>query len=63
MRDTDQRFLDFLAAREIVYHLPDGYTFVIPTIALDPGMDFGPGRILDTTDIDGRIHYFPQGNA
>ncbi len=64
MQETSSRlFFQFLSAREIVYHLPDGYHFVIPVSALDPTMDLGPGRILDTREIDGRIHYFPKGNA
>jgi len=63
MHQADWNFFEFLAAKEIVYHLAGGYHYVVPVSALDPGMDFGPGRILDTTEIDGRIHYFPKGNA
>jgi len=63
MQETDRLFFDLLSAREIVFHLHDGYTFSIPVTAIDPEMDLGPGRILDTTEIDGRIHYFPVGNG
>ena len=63
MQANDRIFFDFLKAREIVFHLHGGYTFSLPVTAIDPEMDFGPGKVLDTSEIDGKIHYFPVGNS
>jgi len=49
--------------RAVVYHMPGGESFAIPVDSSTPLIEFGLGRILDTSEIDGLIHYFPRGNA
>ncbi|MBU0674878.1 MAG: hypothetical protein KJ950_09575 [Proteobacteria bacterium] len=49
--------------RTIIYHLPDGQSFVVPIDGLEPYIELGFGDICDTSEIDGVVHYFPKGNA
>ena len=55
--------IDMSRVRVLVYHMPDGERFVIPMVGIAQFMDLGPGRVCDTSEIDGILHFFPCGNA
>ena len=55
--------IDMSSAHTIIYHMPDGKQFAIAMGDLEDFLDLGPGKICDTSDIDGIIHFFPRGNA
>ena len=56
---------DLSHAHTLIYHLPNGETLEIPiddyAQLLEFSLEFG--RICNTAEIDGVIHFFPQGNA
>jgi len=62
MRTIDSP-LDLTKARTVVYHLPDGDKLSLEVDALLQFMELGLGRICDTSEINGVIHFFPKGNA
>jgi len=43
--------------------MPDGQQFSIKMEGIEQFVELGPGRICDTSDIDGVLHFFPRGNA
>ena len=47
----------------VVYHLPDGKKIAIKMDGVEQFLDLGLGKICDTSDIDGVVHFFPRGNA
>ncbi len=47
----------------VIYHLPDGKKVAIKMDDLVQFMELGPGQICDTSEINGIIHFFPEGNA
>lgn len=55
--------LDMEKVRTIVYHLPDGQTYSIKVEGLEHFIEFKYGRVCDTSDIDGVIHFYPLGHA
>ena len=55
--------LDLSRVRTIVYHLPDGKSFEVPATGMEDFIDFSQGKICDTSEIDGVIHFFPRGHA
>ncbi|OGQ97090.1 MAG: hypothetical protein A2521_02535 [Deltaproteobacteria bacterium RIFOXYD12_FULL_57_12] len=59
------RFINLAKARTLVYHLPDGENIEINLAGLRHhlDLDFEVGRICDTSEIDGVIHFFPNGCA
>ena len=57
--------IDLTEVETVIYHLPDG-----PALSLSIGgieayidLELEIGHICDTSEIDGTIHFFPQGNA
>lgn len=61
--NTPTRNIDLSKVRAVVYHLPDGDSFAVPVEGLEQFIEFGIGKICDTSEIDGFIHFFPKGNA
>lgn len=55
--------IDMSKVRTIVYHLPDGQAYVMKVEDLEMFIEHGVGRICDTSDIDGTVHFFPRGHA
>lgn len=55
--------IDMSKVRTIVCHLPDGQAYVLQAEGLELFLEHGVGRICDTSDIDGTIHFFPRGHA
>ncbi|HIJ91431.1 MAG: hypothetical protein OEV89_12240 [Desulfobulbaceae bacterium] len=55
--------IDITKVRTVVYHLPDGRQFSVKMEGLDQFVELGLGRICDTSEIDGVLHFFPRGNA
>jgi hypothetical protein len=57
--------IDISKVHTIIYHLPDGKRLKIDTCDLNKfaELQFEIGRICDTSDIDGVLHFFPRGNA
>mgnify|MGYP005843503061 CR=1 FL=1 len=55
--------IDFAKVRTILYHLPDGKILDIPVEGIEQFIEFGTGRICDTSDVNGVVHFFPRGNA
>jgi len=55
--------IDITKVRTVVFHMPDGENFSISMEGIEQFMELGPGRICDTSDIDGVVHFFPRGNA
>lgn len=51
--------------RLLVYHLPEGETLSIRITGIDQLLEFefGYGKLCDTSEIDGSIHFYPHGNA
>jgi len=56
---------DLSHAHTLIYHLPNGETLEIPiddyAHLLEFSLEFG--RACNTAEIDGIIHFFPQGHA
>lgn len=63
MNITSPQDIDMSKVRVVVYHLSDGQSFAVPYDGLEQFAEFGYGKICDTSDIDGVIHFFPRGNA
>lgn len=58
------KLIDLAQANTIVFHLPDGEALSLPVEELKGGdLELGLGRVCDTSEINGEIHYFPRGNA
>lgn len=55
--------VDFTKIRAIVYHMPDGEYFTIKVDGIEHCPDFNYGKFCDTSDIDGLLHFYPEGNA
>ena len=55
--------IDITKGRTVVYHMPDGQQFSINMEGIEQFVELGPGRVCDTSDIDGVLHFFPRGNA
>jgi len=55
--------IDLTKVRAVVYHIPGGDSFAVPVEGLEPFIEFGFGKICDTSEIDGFVHFFPRGNA
>jgi len=55
--------IDITKVRMVVYHMPDGQQFSINMEGIEQFVELGPGRVCDTSDIDGVLHFFPRGNA
>ncbi|MBU0730500.1 MAG: hypothetical protein KKE17_09295 [Proteobacteria bacterium] len=49
--------------RTVIYHLPDGEALVMKVDGVVDDMKFGLGKICDTSEIDGIIHFYPRGYA
>lgn len=56
---------DLSRAHTLIYHLPNGETLEVNMddypLLLEFGLEFG--RVCDTAEIDGVIHFFPLGHA
>ncbi len=57
--------VDLSSAETVIYHVPDGPSFMLPTEGIKEYIDLEleQGDICDTSDIDGIVHFFPKGNA
>lgn len=55
--------IDITKVHTVVYHMPDGKQVSIDMEGIEQFLELGPGKICDTSDIDGVIHFFPRGNA
>ena len=55
--------IDITKVRTVVYHMPDGKQFSINMEGIEQFVELGPGRVCDTSEIDGVLHFFPRGNA
>ena len=55
--------IDITNVQMVVYHLPDGQKIAIKMDGVEQFLDLGLGKICDTSDIDGVVHFFPRGNA
>ena len=55
--------VDLSQANTIVFHLPDGGDLAMPVEGMEGDLELGLGKVCDTSDINGEIHYFPRGNA
>ncbi len=55
--------IDMAKVETVVYHLPDGKSYAVHVDSIEQFMEFGPGQVCDTSDIDGIVHFFPRGNA
>lgn len=49
--------------KTIVYHMPDGQPLALPVHGFEDLIEFGPGDICDTSEVNGIIHFFPKGNC
>lgn len=57
------RPVDMSKVRTVIYHMPDGQKFAVQIDGLEQFVDLRFGRICDTSDVDGIVHFFPRGNA
>ncbi|MFZ5775866.1 MAG: hypothetical protein ACOY3Z_10325 [Thermodesulfobacteriota bacterium] len=63
MKVTNTTPIDTTTVRTVVFHLPDGQQVAISTEGIGQFVELGPGRVCDTSEIDGVLHFFPRGNA
>jgi len=64
MKKLTGSLLDLSKVKTIVYHLPDGDALAVDVDnATEEHIDLCHGRICDTSEFDGLLHYFPRGNA
>ena len=59
------RYIDLNKVHTLIYHMPQGKTVKIGLQDTEKHLDidFEFGRICDTSDIDGVVHFFPNGTA
>ncbi|MEN8135740.1 MAG: hypothetical protein ABFS18_09445 [Thermodesulfobacteriota bacterium] len=57
------KVIDLAQANTIVFHLPDGEALALPVEEIKGDLELGLGKVCDTSEINGEIHYFPRGNA
>jgi len=55
--------IDITKVRTLIYHMPDGQQFLLNMEGIEQFVELGPGRVCDTSEIDGVLHFFPRGNA
>lgn len=57
--------IDISKVHTLIYHLPEGRTMAIRIrgIELFMRLDLERGKVCDTSDIDGVVHFFPDGVA
>ncbi len=55
--------IDLAKVRKVIYHLPDGRAIALKLEGLEELMDLRHGKICDTSEIDGIVHFFPRGHA
>lgn len=55
--------IDLSKVRAVVYHLADGDSFAVPIDNFEQFVELGLGKVCDTSDVDGYVHFFPRGNA
>jgi len=55
--------VNFENIRAIVFHMPDGDYFTLDVDGIEHCLDFTFGKYCDTSDIDGMLHFYPDGNA
>lgn len=57
--------IDITKVQILIYHLPSGKTVAIKLKGIEMFMqlDLERGRVCDTSDIDGVVHFFPSGVA
>lgn len=63
MHQITGRTINLAKVRAVVYHLPNGDSFAIPVEKFEQILELGMGKICDTSEIDGFVHFFPRGNA
>ncbi len=61
--NTISKQIDLSKVRTVVYHLPDGKSYEVEVEGLEQFLDFGVGKICDTSEINGTVHFYPKGNA
>lgn len=57
------KVVDLAQTDTVVFHLPDGEALTLPVAELEGELELGFGKVCDTSEINGEIHYFPRGNA
>ena len=60
---TWSKSLDLEKVRTVIYYLPDGKAVALKLDGFEELMDLRYGKICDTSDIDGIVHFFPCGHA
>lgn len=57
--------IDLSMIQTVIYHMPDGQavTLRIHTVEQLLDLDLENGKLCDTSNIDGVVHFFPHGNA
>ena len=55
--------VDRTKVKTVIFHLPDGQAYQVSVDGMEHFIEFGLGKICDTSDIDGIVHYFPRGNS
>jgi len=55
--------IDLSRANTIIFHLPDGEMLTLPVESMEGDLELGLGKVCDTSEFNGEIHYFPRGNA
>ena len=57
--------IDFTKVETLIYHLPDGPSLSVKMEGLEAllDLDMELGDFCDTSEIDGVVHFCPNGNA
>lgn len=55
--------IDITKVQTLIYHLPSGKTVAIKLKGIEMFMqlELERGKVCDTSDIDGVVHFFPYG--
>ena len=55
--------IDMGKVRQVVYHSPDGQSYAVEVEFTEQFYELGPGKLCDTSEIDGMVHFYPRGSA
>ena len=61
--DTAPHPIDMTKVHTVIYHLPDGQKIAYQLDEIEQFVDLSFGKICDTSEVNGVIHFFPRGHA
>lgn len=55
--------IDMSKVHTVIFHMLDGKKFTVQIDGIEEFLDLTHGKVCDTSDVDGVVHFFPRGNA